>query len=484
MNFGSKISKNVISIFTGRGISLLLSFLAISLAARFLGVEKFGIFASTLALIFILSKIIDFGLNQIVFRDFSRTKKDFAIINNAIFLRLILLFTVVLIYNLSAFLISVPQKEVLLSNLLFINVILSSKFMNFREILDVPIKADLKMHYSMIFNVLDNLILLLMVLLMPIFNGGLYYFVIVYVVSNIPGFILLILFIRKKYNFIIKINYSRILYLVKEALPLLGFTILIAVFQQVDTIIIRVLESEHAAGIYSAAMRVTMPLGVFPVAVITTVFPIIVKNISIDEKTNDTIITLVNKTLFIISFIAAVLISFKSEDIIVLIFGRDYVSSSIPVVILFWSYLFLYINNFTLDLQTAYQKQKINLFYAIVVLVVDLLLIYLLLEKYSVTGVAVAKLIAIISGSFFLYTINKRISFKHLPLNGSIVIWGCILLLIAFILSYLNFIIYLITSLILILFCTIALKVFTNRELETLLKLVDKEKWKKFLIIK
>ena len=85
-NASLKIVKNIFSLTIGQGINLLLNFFSIVLAARYLGVNEFGRFSYLIAIVAIISKIIDFGLAPIVFREVSKTTNDFSIINTALIL--------------------------------------------------------------------------------------------------------------------------------------------------------------------------------------------------------------------------------------------------------------------------------------------------------------------------------------------------------------------------------------------------------------
>ena len=86
----SKITKNLFSLTFGQGFAFILNFIAILLAARFLGVENFGSFTTLLAVISIISKFIDFGLVPIVFREQSKDSNNYLILNNSISIRIIL----------------------------------------------------------------------------------------------------------------------------------------------------------------------------------------------------------------------------------------------------------------------------------------------------------------------------------------------------------------------------------------------------------
>ncbi len=136
----NKLSSNVFSLLFGRAIDLIVSLVSITLIARYLGAEQYGRFTSIVATVIIISKFIDFGMAPIVFRENSKAIHSPLIINNAISLRIIFLITAVL-YNVLAIILNIEYQEQLFSNILFINIVISSKFMNFREILEIMFKS-------------------------------------------------------------------------------------------------------------------------------------------------------------------------------------------------------------------------------------------------------------------------------------------------------------------------------------------------------
>ncbi len=449
-----RITRNVFSISIGQTFSLIINFFSIILAARYLGVENFGEFSFLLALVGILSKIIDSGIAPIVFRESSKEFGEFQLLNNALLLRAIILIIVVSLFNIVGFLIHLPFNEIILSDLLFISVIISSKFQNFRDLLEIPFKVDLKMYLPMIFNVVDNISFLVFVLLMPYLKIKLNTFIIGSVLTNLPGFLLLLFTLKKTYRFNFTINTAKLYWLIKEALPLSGFVILSVFFNQSDLIFLKIFKDSYAVGIFSAATRLALPLYIFPTAIVSTVFPIIVKNIKNNARQNSLISSLVYKILFIASFLIAVLFTFKAEAIIGIVFGKQYIESSLPLTILLWAQIFLFLNYFTVDLLTAYNKQILNLYYAIIIVIINSLLDIILIPHLSFLAPTIAKIISGLIGFVFLFysigklKLNLKMNYKNflLPviiIGAVIYLFSLFSMFIYFIFSFFTFLLFL-----------------------------------------
>jgi len=464
----------------GQGLSLALNFAAFVLAARFLSVHDFGKFGYLVAIVGILSKVIDFGLGPIVFRESSKESGDDNFLNSAISIRLVLFIAVLAVFDLVIYLIDFTTEEFILSNILFVSIIFSTRMANFRELLSTPFKVHLKMHYPMTLTILDSLLFLILVAIMPLVNGGIYYFVLAYVFSTLPGFVLQFIYLEKKFNFKPKIIFYKAAWLLKESAPLAGFVLLAIVYQQFDVVLLTFYKDEYSAGIYSVATRLTMPLNIIPNVVVTTVFPFLVKNIT-DRLKTDSINSLVYKVLFLVSFALALVFSFRSESIITILFGAKFRAAGLPAAMIFWSLVFMFFNYFTLDLLTAHGRQLINLLYSFLLVSSNTILNVLLIPEFSYAGVGFSKVIAGFTGFAFLFWALNRNKFSLSFINLRFIIWATAVALLIFLFSFLPLLVYLILSLTSILFSLKIFGYFENEEWNLIFKLINREKWSRYL---
>lgn len=477
-----RFTKNIVSLLTGQSLNLLLNFFSITLVARYLGVNDFGVFIYSVAIVTVVAKVIDFGLVPIVFRETSKVEVNYKYLNTAITLRVILFVIILPLFNIVIIILDFSSLEVILLNILFLNIFISSKFQNVRELLDIPFKVSLTSHHSMIAILFDNFLFLVLILIKPLVQFGLLYVVISYVICNIPGFTYLVITLYRKYNFKFHFSLYKAKWLLKESLPLFVYVILAVLFHQLDVIVLKILGSEYDVGIYSAAMRLTLPLMIIPSALISTVFPTLVKNVGVDERKNMNIIKFLLKLLFFISFLLTISIAFKAEEVVTIIFGNKYLQSSLPVMLLLIVQIFLFNNFSILNFLTVYKKQRNVIVYSITIVIVNFIANITLIPSFSYTGAAVAKLISIILGSLILFIVIKRIKLNFDFFSINILFWIITVFIILFILSNLSLVLYIITSLVLIAYITWKLKYFNNEELLMILKIIDKDKWSKRLL--
>lgn len=455
------------------------------IAARALGVENFGLFSSAIAIVGILSKLVDLGIEPIVFREFSKNDSSFNLFSTALTLRFIMYLLLVLIFNLSASIFGFTTTEIILINILFLTIIFSAKTVVFRELLSTPFKAVLKMHYPMTVNVIDNLVLLIFVIPMLYVDLGLIYFGTVYTAANFPGFILMFFFLKKKFNYRISFRLENAKWLILESLPMFGFVILTTIFQQADIVIINFLRGREDAGVYSVGLRMTMPLYIIPSAIVTTVFPMLVQQLEQKERSNF-ISNFVFKILFFISFTLAAVFTFKADEILTLIWGMEYSPAAFASSVLYWTQVFLFFNFFAIAVLIVHNRQFYNFIYSLILMGSNLILAFLLIPDYGVNGAALAKLTASVLGFIFIILSMYKL---HIPLTfraGMLAVWILIVTIaLFFIAQTFSIFLYLSAGIIAIIVITLVVKYFLTEELFLFFKLLHKDEFgRKLLKIK
>lgn len=457
--------------------------IAIVIVVRFLGVDNYGRFSSLLAIVGILARIVDFGIEPIVFREFAKDKDNYHIFSAGLNLRFVLYLILVVGFNLIAPFAQFSAREILLTNILFTTIIFSAKMVIVRESLATPFKVSMKMHYPMLLAIFDNLVLLVLILFIPIMKDPVLYFVIVYAASNIPGFVLSFYYLRKKFGYKYEFTLERGMWLLKESFPLFGFVVLTNIFLQLDVVILNSFKGTFAVGIYSAGARLTMPLSIIPGAIVTTVFPILVKRLKENENT-EFINNMVIKLLYFISFVIAAVFTFESSSLVTIIFGTQFSATAYSASILYWCQIFIFFAFYSLSVLIADNRQHYNFIYAGVQAAVNVLFCFILIPHYSYVGASLAKLLAsFLSFVFILFALNK---FGFRPSIGRyrILLWSVILSAILWVTSLLPVIPYLFISAIAVAVVTFATKLFSNEEILTFFRLANKEELGKKLLIK
>ncbi len=463
-----KVSANFLSISGSQALGLLFNLVSFGLIARYLTVENFGNFSLLLAIVGILSKLIDLGISPIVFRESSDSDKKYNFLNTAIGIRLVAFIIIQVLANTYLIIQNLSSQQIILFNILMLSIIFSAKMANFRDLFAIPFKVKLAMSTPSILSVLDSLVFLLAVIIMPLVKGGLLYLTIAYVFSNLPGFIILLIYLVKKYNVKFHPTLKNAKWLMKESAPLAGFVLFMSLFQQMDILLLKEISNSYATGIYSSAIRLVLPLNLIPNAMVTTVFPILIRK----EIKREILIKSVYKALFFLSVAIAVIFAFKAEELISLVFGGKYIVAGRTTIILFISQIFMFLNFFSLSVFTADKKQKRNFFYAVLLVFVNVIVDLTLIPLLSYEGAAIAKLVAAITGFIYTFILIRKSKNTLNFLKSKQISWSILLILSMYILSNFHLVVYLTGSLIALSIITIITKFFSQKEIDYFVQII------------
>lgn len=146
----------------------------------------------------------------------------------------------------------------------------------------------------------------------------------------------------------------------------------------------------------------------------------------------------------------------------------------------------MFFNFFSQDLLIAFQIQKYNFYYSLVLVTINISLALLLVGDYSNIGVGFAKLLASFSGAIFMYLIIKKYQFFKIRINYRILLWSIILgVLFYFIFRHLSFLVYMILTPFIITIFTIVIGFFNKKEIQLMvgmLGLKDSDRLMKYLL--
>jgi O-antigen/teichoic acid export membrane protein len=192
-----------------------------------------------------------------------------------------------------------------------------------------------------------------------------------------------------------------------------------------------------------------------------------------EEEIREVLIQVVYKVLLFISIVIATIFTFKSTLFINLIYGSKYNSADTPTLILLWSQVFIFFNAFSLSLFTAARKQILHLYYSLLLVSINIILGVILIWEFSYLGAVIAKTTAsFLAFLYILYKI-KMITVKIRFINWNTFAWLIIMLLLSFLLSFFNIIIYILSISLLIIVITIFTGYFNRVELNYFLKALN-----------
>ncbi len=196
-------------------------------------------------------------------------------------------------------------------------------------------------------------------------------------------------------------------------------SLMVTIFAQTDKIMLKMMLSEEAVGIYSAAVTCSGYTGFVFSAIIDSFRPAIFESKKYSQKLYENNLILCYSTVIYLSLIQSIACTFFAKTIISILYGIEYAASSEVLALVVWYTTFSYLGPIRNIWMLAENKQKylwiINLSGAILNIVLNMLLIPIM----GVIGAALASLATQIFTNFFTGFILKPIRYNNkLMLKG------------------------------------------------------------------
>ncbi len=458
---------NFLSLSGSQIVSNLLTFISFSLIARYLGVEHFGIFNYYLAFTFIIVKIIDLGFVPIVFRELSINKTDYTIFNTAFNIRILLFFLILVISNIVIFITNLKFTEILIFNFLMFSALISYKSLLIRELFDVPFKVHYKTYISALLVLLENILLLISVFIIILYKLSVVEFALFYFLVNLPSIIALYIILKNSFHLNYEFGFKRYKWLIKSSLPIYFCIISDTILMQADVVMMKQINTNYDVGLYSAVIRLVFPFLFIATAFVHNIFPKLAEK----RRNNDQLVSFSIRSLIVVVTYIAIILFFKSKEIIIIVFGKQYEAAHTALEILSLSLIPLFYNYFFINYLIADNLQsKIN-FYSLIQLVVNITLNLLLLKYFSYNGAAIARLITILIGSA-TFTLITKILLKNDIRVFYIILFFILTFAVGFLINLLSLLPFLMIFTLCYFICILVSKIYKYDEIEIIKSLL------------
>lgn len=401
-----RIIKNSFWIAFSRFVGSLLRAFLIIYSFRILGPSLQGSFSLAMNFVLIFSFIPDFGLTAVLIREIIQNKeKKKEILANSILALSLFLFITLLFINLAK---GIILKDFLAIKLVFILSIFLI-FDTLREFLYSLFRAEEKMQFQGITHILTNLFLFIFGIYFLNLNPSPLYLSYAYLISGFLGFLITFLILRREilYNFFRFFNYKLIFSLLNKSWPIGFANFLFLILTYLDSLIIGFFHSVKDVGLYNATVKLSEFLYFFPAALAMAVFPILNKKLKEKEEVNR-VLSFAFKLSFFISLPIFVGIFVLAEEIIVLIFGEEYIASSLALKLISFSIPLNFVLLILVDSLIALDKRKELLIYDFLVVFFNFFLNLIFVPKFSYFSSALIMSFSMFLSVIFAYFVLKK----------------------------------------------------------------------------
>jgi O-antigen/teichoic acid export membrane protein len=205
-----------------------------------------------------------------------------------------------------------------------------------------------------------------------------------------------------------KIRKSTTVEYFKSGIPLILSGIAIAIFTRTDVIFITKMLDETHAGIYSAGIRVVEATFFLPSIIMSVSFPKIARLYYQDKKKYETEISKYILAITLIGIFVSTVVSASSWYVIPLLLGDTYVAATKIINITIWSIIIVGLNSAINTILTLERATKVSFYMSIIGAVTNILLNYILIPIYGISGAAIATIVAQVSGLLFLPLLYQK----------------------------------------------------------------------------
>jgi O-antigen/teichoic acid export membrane protein len=417
MNTAQQVAKNTSVVMGGDLTFRLISLLVIAYLGRYLGPVGFGKYNFVFAYLSLFGVISNLGLQTILVREMSREPSTAPkLIGNAYIIRTLLTILAVALALIAISFMSYPPDT---TSYIYV-ASFTLLFISFSDFYATIFQANLKMAYREIAKLTFKLIESVLIFWIIFSQGTLMQVMIVHVFAEMVKTLISFVYSRKLVIPKLEIDVELWKYLMKEALPISLAGVIFIIYARIDIIMLSMMQGDASVGIYSAAHKLSEPLSLIPIALLTSVFPIM----SASSKTStESLIRLYNlstRYLYIITIPISVGITVLAEKIIRLIYGAEFADSALVLQLLIWTLVVSSAAYVLTDLLISTGKQKQYSGGMAFSAIANVALNYILIPKYSYNGAAIATVLTnlvLFLASF--YFCSKQL---HLPPVRSTVI--------------------------------------------------------------
>jgi O-antigen/teichoic acid export membrane protein len=392
MIFKNRIFKNTLWLFSSELVTRILKFFLIVYIARILGATEYGKFSFALNFVALVGLLGDFGLSTIITREFSKDpSKKQEYFSSLLTLKMFLIVLSFVFINIIGFFIAPSLETRKIVFILSFYSIFSSLF----DFNNAFFRAYQKMNYEAIGKILCAVITAILgfffLFKLPSIENMSYAYLLGILFAVIFG-----IFVLAKKFFCFKLGFDKNLW--KEFLslswPLAFIAFFGSIYHYLDSIMLGAWGFLKENGFYNAAYRI-LDISIVPGYLISiSFFPELSRKIGQGEEKKTFLVFL--STITILAIPLALGGFFLSERIINFFYGPDYKMSILALKILIFTALIIYLSFPLSRALVSFNLQNIYFLITFIGALLNILLNFLLIPKYTLYGASTATLITYI----------------------------------------------------------------------------------------
>lgn len=397
---------NIIWLSADSLIRMGLGFLVSVWLARYLGPENFGTYNYCLAIITIYVSVASLGMNGVVVRELVKNDVSTSVVMGTSIILQILGSLIASIFVIATIYILRPNEwGVFLAALLMIPSVLFRSSDIFKYWFESKINSKYTVFSQNIAFFISSAAKIIIITL-----DGSYLYICATVSLEAIIVAVLLLFFYKKHGYSNKwiFNFSEAKRLLSLSWPLILSGVAFMLYMRIDQIMIGNMIGDAAVGVYSVAVKMVEVWYFFPIAIVSSLFPKIIKLREMDAEEYNKRLQFLYDVLVVISFCIALVVMLFSDFIISFFYTEQYMEASNLIKIYSWVSVFYFLSSASGRWYINEGLQKYALNRNVIGLVMGVILNYLLIPRYGSLGSVYATLIAYSCAGYFFDVLSYR----------------------------------------------------------------------------
>ncbi|MGM0512484.1 MAG: flippase [Pseudomonadota bacterium] len=402
-----------------------LGFIVTVWLARYLGPETFGLFNYALAIIAIYSSVASLGMNGVVVRELIKEPDNSGkIMGTSFILQLIGSFTATIFVILTIIMLR-PNEPNILSIVL---VMSPSILLRSTDVIKYWFESTISAKNTVIAQNVAFIISSLAKIIAMF--CGLSYIVLAITVTleaMVVALMLVLLYKRKKIKVQWVFDYPTLKKLFKQSWPLVFSGLALMLYMRVDQIMIGNLIDNAAVGVYSVAVKMIEVWYFFPIAIVSSLFPKIIKEKSISEERYNERMQFLYDIMVVLGVSLAFFATFLSDFIIGFFYGIEYQEAATLIKIYSWVSVFYFLSSASGRWYINEGLQMYAFSRNLFGLIICVLLNFILIPLYGTKGSALSTLIAYCCAAYLFDAFNHKTRISFMQKTRSLWLPGALL---------------------------------------------------------
>ncbi len=386
-----KIFENISWLFIDKVVRIFGGLIIGIWVARYLGPKNYGILNYSLAFVSFFTIFSKFGLDQIVVREVVDHKElSDKHLGSAFFIKFIgSIIAILLIYVT----VNVIESDSLIRTVILL-VALSFLFQAF-DVIDFFFQAKILSKYVVISRGLAFFISSVLKIVLILLKYSVVYFAIVYTIDFLLSAIFMVYVYSKIRHSVFKWEVDRRIMakIIIDSWPLALSTFLITVYSRIDQVMLKSMLNVSDVGVYSAAIKLSKSWMFIPQVIITTAMPYFTELRKKNKKLYYERLIQLYSIMFWMGVVVGIITVIIGRDIIKFLYGSSFIEAYYALIFNIWNGIFIsqalargiwLIND---------NLQKYRLYNNIFGVILNVVVNFLLIPVFGISGAAAATLI-------------------------------------------------------------------------------------------